>query len=89
MTDRSTRAILAASIALSVQSFSSQELAALYNTVTFPGASPKDKLFDYEKVEHLFTEDNGMRMHAETIEALGVVVNMRLEATTGEMPGGR
>lgn len=49
------------------------ELDSLYLCVMWD-QNPKDKLFDYEKVKHLFTEGNGLRVNTDVKEALGEIV---------------
>ena len=39
---------------------------------------PRHRLFDYDKVDLLFTENNGTKMHQETKLALMAVVDDRL-----------
>lgn len=53
------------------------ELAAL-NTIAQLDLDPHNRLFDYEKVKHLFTEENGTQMHTETKIALAAIANIRL-----------
>jgi hypothetical protein len=59
------------------------ELAAL-NLVAQLNMDPHNRVFDYNRVAHLFTERNGTRMHEETKNALARVVNMRLGEGTNE-----
>jgi len=49
------------------------ELDSLYLCV-MSNQNPKDKLFVYEKVELLFTERSGLRVHNDVKEALGEIV---------------
>lgn len=52
------------------------ELAAL-NNVAQIGANPSG-INCYQKVKHLFTEDNGTKMHSEQLEELAQIVLNRL-----------
>jgi hypothetical protein len=53
------------------------ELVTL-NLVAQLDQSPHNRIFDYKKVESLFTEQNGTRMHEETKIALTEIVILRL-----------
>ncbi len=56
------------------------ELAVL-NNVAQLDMDPHGRAFDYDKIESLFTEKTGSRMHEETKVALAAVVNQRLIAS--------
>ncbi len=64
-------------VALICKDLSDLELAVL-NNVAQTDFNPKGRLFDYERVKHLFTEDNGTRMHDDIKDALAAVVLRRL-----------
>ena len=64
-------------VALITKDLSDLELAVL-NNVAQADFDPKGRLFDYERVKHLFTEADGTRIHPDTKEALAMVVNRRL-----------
>lgn len=53
------------------------ELAAL-NIVAQLGTDPYNRLFDYNTVSPLFTENNGTRMHQATKDAVARITMMRL-----------
>ncbi len=53
------------------------ELMALYVAAT-AGTNPKE-VMGYEKAKGLFTEFHGTKMHPETLAALDIIVNERLE----------
>lgn len=64
-------------VAVVCKDLSDIELAVL-NNVAQCDFNPKGRLFDYDRVKHLFTEDNGTKMHSETKDALAAVVLRRL-----------
>ena len=64
-------------VALVCQELSDIELAVL-NNVAQCDFDPHGRLFDYERVKHLFTEAGGTQMHEETKQALAMVVGRRL-----------
>lgn len=66
-----------AAVPLICKDLTDMELAVL-NNVARNDFDPQGKLFDYERVERLFTEDGGTRMHNDTKDALAVVVLRRL-----------
>jgi hypothetical protein len=69
------QARMAAVVAMAVQDLTDEELAVL-NLCAQLDQNPHGRIFDYEKVSSLFTE-NG-KMHPVTKEALARVVNHRL-----------
>lgn len=71
------RQIVIKGVSLICNELSDLELAVLNNIAQLDG-DPRNRLFDYEKVEGLFTEANGTRMHNETKIALASIVNNRL-----------
>ena len=68
---------MAGVVALIVKDLDDLELAVL-NNIARCDFNPKGRIFDYERVKGLFTEDNGLKMHDETKEALARVVIFRL-----------
>lgn len=72
-----TKQIMIAVVALTCKELSDQELAVL-NLVGQLDQDPHNRMFDYEKIEELFTERDGTRMHQETKDALAVIVEQRL-----------
>jgi hypothetical protein len=64
---------------MATEELTNLELAVL-NNVAQLNLDPRNRLFDYEKVKSLFTQDNGMQMHEETKSALATVVGRRLGA---------
>ncbi len=77
MNEQKMRQIMAATVATTTNELSDTELAVL-NIVAQTDQSPHEKIFDYANVEHLFTENDGTRMHPETKIALAAVVQSRL-----------
>lgn len=71
------QAILASTVAMYTDQLTDLELAVL-NNVAQTDDDPHGRLFDYSKVAGLFSEAGGVRMHAETKEALARVVLARL-----------
>jgi hypothetical protein len=53
-----------------------EELAALYNAVSF-GFDPKH-VMGYDKAKGLFTEQDGTKMHSDTLKAFESIVEQRL-----------
>lgn len=77
MDEQEMKKFMDISIDMETRELTNLELAAL-NIVAQLNEDPRGRLFDYEKVKGLFTEDNGTRMHVETKMALAIVVNERL-----------
>jgi hypothetical protein len=73
--EQQMQAMMAASVAMAVQDLTNEELVVL-NLCAQLDQDPHGRIFDYEKVSSLFTE-NG-KMHTATKEALARVVNHRL-----------
>jgi hypothetical protein len=69
-------AILAISMDIAIQDLTDGELAGLNLTAQF-GLDPRG-LPHYEKIRHLFTEENGTRMHDQAKETLYRAVLQRL-----------
>lgn len=55
---------------------SDQELAALFNAVSV-GFNPKP-VMGYDKAKGLFTEQDGTKMHSDTLKAFESIVEQRL-----------
>lgn len=77
MDEETMRNIMSATVSIACDELTDLELAVLNNVVQL-GGSPHDRIFDYEAVKGLFTEENGTRMHEETKLALESVVASRL-----------
>ena len=77
MTEQQMQAIMRATVALTCEELSNEELAVL-NLTAIQNLDPHGRLFPYEKVRSLFTEANGTRMHPVAKDALAAVVNSRL-----------
>lgn len=69
-------ALLASAVAITCDSLTDDELAAIYNAAT-AGFNPK-MVRGYAKAARLFTEQNGTKMHPAALDALGQVVTKRL-----------
>ncbi len=80
MTEEKLKQITIASVALTCEGLSDQELATL-NLVGQANWDPHNRVFDYERVKGLFTEKNGTRMHQTTKDALVIVVLKRLASS--------
>jgi hypothetical protein len=74
MNEQRMQAQMAAIVDMAVQDLTDEELAALNNCAQLD-QNPTGRIFDYEKVSHLF--ENG-KMDTATKEALARVVNRRL-----------
>jgi hypothetical protein len=83
MDEQAMREIMAKTVYVCTRNLTDDELLVL-STVAITDADPHGRLFDYEKVAHLFTQDNGTRMHEETKVALFRVVSTRFQ---GESDG--
>ncbi len=68
---------MAATIAVTTDDLSDIELTVL-SIVAQTDQDPRGRKFNYDAVEHLFTENDGTRMHSETKIALAAVVEARL-----------
>jgi hypothetical protein len=69
--------ILVASVHLITNHLSDQELVALYNVAT-AGFNPIH-IMGYDKFSSLFTEYDGTRMNAATLEILDTIVAKRIK----------
>jgi hypothetical protein len=83
MSEQQMQAIMASAVHVACSHLTDDELAAL-NLVAQLDIDPHNRVFDYNRVAHLFTERNGTKMHEETKNALAQVVNMRLGEGTNE-----
>jgi hypothetical protein len=61
---------------LILNTLTDQELAALYSVVT-ANSNPKP-VMGYDKAKSLFTEQNGTKMHSDTLAAFESIVEQRL-----------
>lgn len=77
MTEEEVNKIMKVTVALVCNQLSDQELATL-NLVGQLDQDPKNRIFDYEKVKCLFTENKGKTMHEVTKDALARIVMLRL-----------
>lgn len=77
MNEQQIKQIMTNTVGLICAELTDAELAVLNLTVLMDG-DPHGRLFDYDKVKSLFTQDNGTKMHEETKEALTRIVNSRL-----------
>ena len=68
---------LFASVSVAVADLTLDQLIVL-NVIAALDSDPRGRSFNYEQVEHLFTEGGGLRMHEATKEALGRVVLQRV-----------
>ncbi len=75
--EEQSRANMYAIVSLACDELSDVELNVLC-LVTQLDQDPHNRLFDYNTVKSLFTENNGAKMHQETKLALMAVVNDRL-----------
>ena len=66
---------MSAIVSLACKNLSDDEVLAL-NLAAQLGTDPRGVL-GYDKVNYLFTEQNGTRMHAETKDALAAVIVQR------------
>lgn len=78
MNENQMMGIMATVVDMICDKLTDLELAVLNNCVQLD-SDPHGRLFDYETVKMLFTENNGTRAHDVTKEALARVVNARLE----------
>lgn len=69
--------IMVASVGVVTNTLSDEELAAL-NLCVQLDMDPHGRIFDYDAVQSLFTEDGRTRTHDATKEALARIVNRRL-----------
>ena len=76
-TEEKNRANMYAIVSLVCDKLSDIELNVLSLVAQFD-QDPHDRLFDYDKVVSLFTENKGTKMHDETKLALMAVVDDRL-----------
>ncbi len=76
-TDAGLMAIMRSGVRMITAELTDGELAALYMAARLD-QDPRGRP-GYEKVVSLFTEGDGTRMHASTLEALDVVVLERLK----------
>ncbi len=65
------------SVAMACRSLSDEQLNAL-NICMILNTDPHGRLFDYETVKHLFTENNGTRAHNEVKESVEYLTFQRL-----------
>ncbi len=77
MNEKEMKAIMIAAVEMTCDELTDAELAVLNNVAMFD-QSPHNRLFDYEKVKSLFTQDDGRKMHEETKLVLTAVVTSRL-----------
>ncbi len=77
MNDQEMRQIMATTVAATTGELSDIELTVL-SIVAQTDQSPHGRKFDYDAVKHLFTENDGTKMHSETKIALAAVVQSRL-----------
>lgn len=70
-------------IQLTTDKLSDLELASL-NIIVQTDQNPHNRLFDYETVKDLFTEDNDIRVHEEIKDALAFIVIQRLNLLNNE-----
>lgn len=70
------RARMAAAVSIACEALTNDELAGM-NLAVQLGINPTTRA-GYDKIAHLFTEDNGTRMHDETAAALARVALRRL-----------
>lgn len=76
MNEEEMRNVMVNSVSISVAQLTDLELAGL-NLCAQLGLNPKDKEW-YPKVDYLFDQADGTKMHEETKIALGKVVTYRL-----------
>ncbi len=77
MNEDKMKAVMANIVSIACDKLTDKELAVL-NIVAMFDQLPHNRLFDYEKVKSLFTQNDGTKMHEETKIALAVTVNSRL-----------
>lgn len=77
MIEKELHQSMIAMVALTCNRLSDLELATLNLTAQL-NQDPYGRIFDYEEVKILFTEQNGTRMHDETKDALTAIVMQRL-----------
>ena len=77
MNENKMRRIMVTTVGMTCDELTNKELAVLA-TVATTDQSPRNRLFDYEKVKSLFTQNDGTKMHEETKLALAAIVNYRL-----------
>ncbi len=75
--EEKNRAIMYKVVSLVCDELGDMELNVL-SLVAQLDQDPHNRLFNYDKVESLFTENNGTKMHRETKLVLSAVVNDRL-----------
>ncbi len=76
MDEQEMRRVMANLVAVAMKELDDGELTDLNLTVLF-GYDPRTKPW-YEKVKHLFDQENGTKMHEETKNALASVVLRRM-----------
>jgi len=76
MNEQEMKQTMAINVDITTKDLTDLELAELNNVVQLD-MDPHGRIFDYDKVEALFTI-NGVRTHEETKAALAMVVNRRL-----------
>lgn len=77
MNEQEMKGIMFVNVDMITEGLTNLELAML-NIVSQLNEDPHGRLFDYDKVSPLFTENKEKRMHKETKTALAAVVNRRL-----------
>ena len=68
---------IAAMMMMACDELTDQELAAL-NIAVQLDQNPQGRIYDYDKVSHLFTEADGTRMHDAGKQILAAIVTKRL-----------